>query len=57
MITEEEQKKLQSILRETVVCMADLNDMEKTVSRLRNEANEIYDRADKRLDEAGFKRQ
>lgn len=37
-------------MRTVLSLMSDLNDMEKTVSRLKNELNEQYHKLDNRLD-------
>ena len=44
-------EKLQEKQRQVLVLLADLNDIEKTVSRLKNELGEIYLEDDKRLNQ------
>lgn len=43
-------EKLQEKQRQVLVALGDLNDIEKTVSRLRSELDEMYMENDKRLD-------
>ncbi len=45
----EEKEKLQDILRNILVALADINDMEVTVSRLKNEATELKEDMENKL--------
>ena len=47
---EQLRSKLQNLLRENIVLLSELNDVDKSVSRLRNELKEIYLKIDKCLD-------
>ena len=50
MITEKEKLQAQDLLRQLMVLREDLNDVEKTFSRLRNEPLELYIKLDGILD-------
>lgn len=40
----EDREHIQDLLKQLMVLLADLNDIEKTFSRIRNEANELYEK-------------
>ena len=47
----EEKEQIQEFMRQLLVLMADLNDLEKTfISRLRNESKDLLNELNKRLD-------
>jgi len=48
---QEEREQIQKILRELMVLREDLNELEKTFSRLGNETVELYKKLDGMLDE------
>ena len=48
----EEREKYQSLARQVFVALSDLDEVDKTVSRLRNELNELYIKVDEKLDES-----
>ncbi len=49
MITEKEKKELQDFLKQMLTLMADLNDLEKTFSRIRNEATKLCEKINNKL--------
>ncbi len=44
--------KLQDLAFESLRILAEINEMEKTVSRLKNETAEVYEKCDKALDKS-----
>lgn len=49
MLSEEERKQLQDMMRQMTVLNAELNEHEKTMSRLRNEYFELHKKIDAKL--------
>ena len=50
-LTEADREKAQELMREVVTVLGDVNEMEKTCSRIKNETTEIYEKLDTILDE------
>lgn len=48
-MTEEERKQLEELMRQMMVLNADLNEHEKTLSRVRNEYFELHKKIDSKL--------
>lgn len=46
----EDRERFQDLMRDLLVMIGDLNDLEKTFSRVRNETQELYNKLDKGLD-------
>ncbi|KKN20887.1 hypothetical protein LCGC14_0930910 [marine sediment metagenome] len=51
LITEKDRKELQDFQKQLMTLFGSLDDIDKTSSRLRNEATELYLKNDKKLDE------
>ncbi len=49
----EEREQLQELIGQTMVVLGDLDEIDKTVSRLRNESAELYNKLDTALDGNG----
>lgn len=47
----EKREQIQKLVRELMVLRSDLNDLEKTFSRLRNESIGLYEKLNEMLDE------
>lgn len=50
MITREQKEQIENLIRKLMVLRADLNDLEKTFSRLQNESIGLYEKLDNMLD-------
>jgi len=50
-LTEADREKAQELMREVVIVLGNVNEEEKTLSRIKNEATEIYEKLDTILDE------
>jgi len=50
-MTNEQREEAQKIMRELMVFMSDFNDLQKTFSRLQNDAKVLYEQLDNRLDD------
>ncbi len=46
----EEREQLGNLVRQLMVLLSDLNDVEKTFSRIREESKELYEKLDAKLD-------
>jgi len=52
-LTKEDREKAQQLMREVVVVLGDVNEVEKTLSRVKNEATELYEKLDTVLNTNG----
>jgi len=50
-LTEADREKTQELMREVVIVLGNVNETEKTLSRIKNEATEVYEKLDTILDE------
>lgn len=50
-LTEEDRAKIQDLYRENLIVLGDVNEIEKTLSRIKNEATELAEKLDTLLND------